>query len=1006
MDTFLRSIAKAYVNRYNDGLSDVCFVFPGKRAGSFFLNHVKELIGNNPMMLPAVTSIADFIESLSERVIDSRLDEICLLFDIYRKMQLSQKADVVPFDKFQSWADTMLSDFNDVEMYCVNPESLFRNVRILKNIKSNYLTDEQMNVMRQYFGFNDLFYNDTSHLWQHYTGERSIKKKFLTLFDSLGILYKEFCDILESRGLTFSGRAYTQALENIKRLGTEAFPYKRIVMVGFNALTTVEFLIFKELKKLKSFTTSGETQPLADFYWDCTGVPLSFEDNIGRHFVAQNRKHFPSIFDISDSDCAVLPAVMESISAPSGVAQAKIAGQIVNDILKKHKNQEDDDFEEADIAVILPDENMLLPMLYSLPVEIDDVNLTMGYPFSLTSVSAFFSLLETYQKNLKSLSGRWMARTNDITSLLSNPVTELFISPSLCLTMTSEIKEKRRNFTDVDNLMAQSEGCKILFNPLGRKATSVMAFDYLARVLTTINERIEESDYFKDSKTKNLDQTNTEVYIDALRCLQTAFETYSINANATTAFGMVNRLLASEAIRFEGEPLHGVQVMGPLETRCIDFAYIVIPSMNERIYPRRLHSRSFIPAVVRRGHGMATTRFQEAIFTYYFYRMISRAREVYLIYDSRTEGLHSGSPSRFILQLQHLYAKNHITNHRFRFILDAPQPNKVEVTKTPEIMRILEQYFTPGSGKALSASALNRYISCPLRFYLNDIRKINKDYSYMDGLQGADQGKIIHKALQDIYLGLSLNKPPFSITHDQLLKTASDSKLIKDKVIEAINSEYYNSSDTPLSTPDAEIDFFVPQLCESLKSVLMHDARLALHSPFLFLSAEKREFYTLKFNDGLKANFLYIIDRLDCLNPAESDTQWRIVDYKTGGYDIDASDMAQLFDYDHPDEAFQLLLYAILLKKKSGTTQNISTVIYDITKMGNPDRECMFYPKIGASKILEVGEVEEDFMSMLNDKLNQMLNPEIPFRQAPHESESCRYCPFAHSVCGIANKEA
>ena len=201
--------------------------------------------------------------------------------------------------------------------------------------------------------------------------------------------------------------------------------------------------------------------------------------------------------------------------------------------------------------------------------------------------------------------------------------------------------------------------------------------------------------------------------------------------------------------------------MGPLETRCLDIPYLVIPSMNERIYPRRMDRKSFIPAVIRRGFGMATTQFQEAIFTYYFYRMISRARGVYLIYDSRTEGLHSGSPSRFILQLRHLYARNRVRFTRYNFQTTPARPELVTVAKTGDIPQEIDRYFRQDLDKNeirhLSASSLNRLISCPLYFYISSLRRIDQDTKPSDGMTSADIGSVVHNALQHIYLSMAEN---------------------------------------------------------------------------------------------------------------------------------------------------------------------------------------------------------------------------------------------------------
>lgn len=997
MESFLRSLAKAYITRYEGDLCDVCFVFPGKRAGAFFLRHVKECTVAKTAILPAVTSISDFVEQLSGKVVDSRIDQICLLFDIYRRIKRNQQAKPVTFDKFQSWADTMLADFNDVEMYRVNPEALFRNVRQLKNIRSNYLTDEQMKVLKQYFGFSDFYNASDRHLWRHYDGNGPMTKRFLTLFDYMGDLYTEFCAALDKRGLTFSGRAYSQALDALAGNPADVLPYRRVVLAGFNALTTVEFLIFKTLGKANITLDDGSSQPLADFYWDCTGVPLGFDDNIGRHFIENNRRNFPSLYDLSESDCPSLPQKIVAIASPSGVAQAKISGVLLDDILKRKKAEEHSGTDAADVAVVLPDENLLLPVLYSLPAHLREVNLTMGYPFSMTTVANFVKLLETYQLNLRLKNRIWTARASDADALLSNPLASLLLGEEICSSLSATITDRRRLTVPVDILTAHDGMCRLLFMPLGTHATSDIALRWLMDILTALDGAMDGGSG-QDLRLRRLDHSHVLLYADAVRRLSDAFKRYGIAAGARATFRLTSGLLAGEMVRFEGKPLVGVQVMGPLETRSLDFRYLIIPSMNERIYPRRLHQRSFIPAVVRRGFGMATTRFQEAIFTYYFYRMISRAKEVYLIYDSRTEGLHSGSPSRFILQLKHLYAKGHVDFRRYRFDIDARHRMPVNVSKTPEILSMIEDYFTPGSGKALSASSLNNLISCPLRFYLQNLRMVNKEHKTLDGLQGNDLGSIVHAALESVYKDL-----PDRIVPAMLLKSASDNRFMRETVTAAINREYYRNMDNPQQAPDDDIALFLPNIEEMVRNVMLYDTSIA---PFTFISAEKRESLTLTLPGGTTVNFLYIIDRVDCTDPADPHTPLRIVDYKTGTFNVETESIEQLFESDHADTLVQLLLYSYLYGVSTGTTRPLSPVIYNVPKMydaHSPD--ALARPKIGKTTLTDVTGVMTPFLEMLEKTLTALRDPDTPLRQAPDGARTCAYCPFAKAVCGITIKK-
>lgn len=1079
METFLESIARVYARDYKGKLEEVLFVFPGKRAGGFFLRELYCLNGQGTMLMPAVASFADFVETLSGRIIDSRIDLICRLYKIYgdiwaeeHKDEKDPGKDMASFDRFRSWAETMLSDFNDVEMYQVNAEALFTNVSRLKAIKSTYLTPEQLEVMRDYFGYTE-FYEDSDRMWQHYRGNiggavNEKRQRFLSLFDLMGRLYVHLCESLERDGLTFQGRAYTQALRALGDDPAKVLPYKRVVMVGFNALSTVEYLIFEKLQKARATLDDGSIQPLGDFYWDLTGAALAHPDNIGRHFVAKNMKAFPSIFDISACRHAGLPGRLEVISSPSGIAQAKIAGGIVRKIVTEHGPQLAVD---ADIAVVLPDENLLLPMIYSMPkIEVEaegengDIkteqkrpegedapkvmenvpfNITMGYPFKVTSVASFMALLENLQRGYRyEADGTAKARTADVDALLSNPLSTILITWEHSHGLFRRLEKRARATVPYTFFMeycqekkdemdkADRDAILSLFKPLHRNAKSKETLAYLHSQLEVLENHIEERDENNqrvrhDRRLKSMDSAHVLLYLAALRQLQEAFTSYGIDASARTTFRLYNNLMAGEQVRFQGEPLEGVQVMGPLETRCLDIPYLVIPSMNERIYPRRLDRKSFIPAVIRRGFGMATTQFQEAIFTYYFYRMISRARQVYLIYDSRTEGLHSGSPSRFILQLEHLYAQGQVRHTQYNFTTIPAKAEPVAVAKTGDIPGKIDLYFTrTPAGKVdkyLSASSLNALIKCPLYFYLNNLRKVSEEAKPAEGIKASDIGSIIHKALQTTYL--RMGHYPIHVTR-QLLDAAMDEKEIEKHVLHAINTEYYYGEETRRGkqltdeelnqTPEADMQSLMPHMEATVLNVLRHDRIHAGTDGFDILEMEESHKVTVPLSDGSNVNLTYIIDRVD-----RKGDQVRIVDYKSGGYKEKAADMDKVFGKKEggidPDGSayslFQLMLYSYLWMRDNPDkfTGTVLPLIYDLTEMADPAKgeKPAQLEKINSRDFRNVDLTgkHDEFMQQFEHLLADLRDPDEPFRQAPEGANACTYCPFAKPVCNRSVNE-
>lgn len=994
MIPFLKSVAKAYSSRYGD-LSEFCFLFPNKRSGTFFLKYLGEQAADDcPIIAPEVRTISDFVADLSGRVVASRLDLIFLLYECYREeLGLDDSDDDVAFDSFRTWGETVLSDFNEVDLYLADPEEVFKNVKDYRDIASNFLTEEQKMVMTEYFGHTD--FGDTSKFWKSFdtgsSGKLSgVKTKFQYLWRILAPLYRRLSKKLEERGLSTSGGVYRIALEKLREQGREVLPWKHMVMVGFNALSTVESSIFAELRDSEPY--EGH-ESFADFFWDATGPILTGEVNSASKFVVSDIRHFPcpqwALPYLKECDNAKLPETLRICASPSNSIQVKIAGTMLAELRDRLSG---DVFKDAKVAVVLPDENLLLPMLYSLPQGMGDVNLTMGYPFRLTSVVSFVSLLRRLFHNIRRNSGETAFYHRDLRSFLAHPFSHACFSTTAVNRTVGILNRYHKATMTLEELREVSPKMADMLSGMtpGLKGNDVAA--YLDSVLALVAESISASG--NGMIKSKLEISHIELYRDALRRFSDILDEYKVRMKTSTVFKLVDRILAGEKVGFEGEPLTGLQVMGTLETRSIDFDYIFILSANERVLPLRARTRSFIPDSLRHAFGMPPSNYAEGIFAYYFYRMISRAQEVTLLYDARSSsGMRTGSVSRYLLQLRHLYAKDKIKEIDWKFILSGRQPYDPSVEKVPEIQEKISNYFSGDNVKNLSATALNTYRECEVRFFYRYVMGLNTDPEPSEFIDSISVGNILHAFMLEIYLPEGKRKhylpTPELITRRHIEELIGDEAGLWRRMTRIVNKLHYNRQGEDIDIPlTGASELVATNILRQVVSILNHDL---IYTPFLIHGLEIDEKITVELPSGKTANFKFAIDRLDEV-VIDGKRVLRIVDYKTGTIKLEAADMDDLFMGDYKGEQiFQLCIYGWLLRKR-GYDKGFDTIRLEIYDANDIDSSKPNIPVIAGERYGNYLEIEDEF----NDRLCNMLMSLIEKTRfdAPPTDDTCRMCPL------------
>ena len=1065
---FLQSIATAYASRLSaqerSRRAEYCFVFPNKRAGTFFLKYLRDAMPD-ASIAPCVTTISDLVADLSGRFIDNRIDLLFILYRAYcRLLDPEEKAgEIVSFDSFRRWGDTVLRDFNEVDIQNVDPEKIFKNVADFKEITSSFLTDEQRAVMEEYFGYRLRDY-DTSSLWldsgnsylpsenseNSPTSESSensqssgssskadIRAKFISLWKVLAPLYRAFHARLAELGLTTSGGAYRLALRNLSdAIDSDdpsklrrMLPYDKIVMIGFNALSMSERALFSLMQSIPSPADPDER--LTDFIWDSTGPILSDRDNSAGRFVAINRRDFPQPDWIrsyaSKSDTSTLPSRLIRVAAPSKVMQVKIASERIADLMKEIGEQP---FREAKVALVVPDESLLLPLLYSLPKNIKELNLTMGYPLRLTAVTSFLQLLRSLQLMRRDSSQYQGYAFDQLRDLLSHPYSHsLFTSPRISA-FCHEMERRHARVVRIDDLRALGPNAMRVLAPIPADASPAEVIAYLDNVLAIIGESIDGSGNSETSGNSilkgDLELCHVRAWRDALRIFADSITEHGIRMNTASTLAEAYRLLRAEIVAFEGEPLKGLQIMGMLETRALDFDHVIIIGLNDRTIPGRQRQRSFIPNIIRAGFGMPPNTYQEDLFGYYFYRLLSRTSDATMIFDNRVSGL-TGGESRYLLQLRYLYARDRLKDAEYKFTLTPRRSIEHMIEKTPKVMEALERYRRdPRSGerrKNLSASLMKKFTACELKFYFQGVLDINDDPAPTKAIDPITYGNIIHAVIEELYLPDPATRgkwlePPILLTAEKIDSLiANRDGMIERLLRRHINADHYRLLPDELDTPlEADAEIIAAGMKSNILDVLRYDRGIA---PISLYGCEIKGDYNYTAPDGRRVNLTYIIDRVDKIDraddknkttaPADTDadstqtnaTTVRIIDYKTGSSHITADSIEDIFsDNYNNDNLLQLLIYSHLLNLSRIDAVlpplRMQPMIYPVGKLCSTSSQAalikQMVPSIGG-EYLEFADAALPEFTPRFDKMLDSIFSEGSFHGKVDDS-SCRFCPF------------
>lgn len=1017
MPSFLEEVSRQLLDKHRDHLADLTVVFPNRRAGLFF----REILSRDvqePGWLPRLLTFQDFIAELSSLRSPDRLTLIFMLYRIFLEKSGSKET----LDQFYFWGDLLIEDFNEIDKSLVRADDLFANLRDLKELDAryDYLTPEQRDLIARFWkGFSTHAAQDLSRP----------KQAFLTFWNVLYQVYATYRTHLQQLGLGYEGMMTRTVAESLGQQAADQ-PFPHLAFVGFNAFYPAEEKVVRwwvrqtgadVLWDVDAHYLEDPVQEAGMFFRRYRKLPdlgATFPERLPRHFYGRNDDS-PNGNSQSNGSLPQPTRDIHIIGVTLEVGQAKLVGNSLQKLIKQGN------FVPERTAIVLPDQNLLFPVLHALPPDILRVNVTMGYPLRNTSLYSLIEQLLRLQEGKRARTSAAEGRTDyefhhtSLLAVLRHP----YVSPidrNEIQSLIRQIEDENRIYVPTGELH-RTPFLRMLFQPLLEVQET---FTYLLQLLKNLHDHIaidplpavQTQDMGRPSAASQPNDPEPDLILPVLEKeliyhlyihvnrLQALAEENQFQFEQPTFLKLFRQLMQSLRLPFTGEPLRGLQIMGVLETRNLDFDHVFILSANEGIYPPREVGNSFVPGNLRRGFGLPTPDYQDAIYAYTFYRLLHRAKTVYLIHNTEDTPTLSGEMSRFLYQLIYesevqadgtYYYPDAQGDFRIqRHTLSAPvrtiPPTPITIEKDTDVLERLHVYTESGTS-GLTPSALNTYLDCRLKFYYKYVAGLQESEGVQDEVDPAVFGNVLHKAMERVYQNYVERTGQTTITAEAIAHWKG--KALDQAVQEGFREHFRGRPDGEVSLEGRNLIAY-DIVRKMAARILAMDAHYA---PFEIVSLERESDlgYSLMLpvpvaEDAVRVRLKGIIDRVD-----RKDGLVRVLDYKTGRDEKKIKSITSLFDRDDLQRnkaAMQALFYALLyISQAEEAGERITPGLVNAKELFGQD----FDPRLILDKhpIDDFRPYQAEFTEALTQLLAELFNPDVPFGQT-EDTKKCDYCPF------------
>lgn len=932
MEKFINKVAKKIFSSRNGDLEGVIIVLPGKRAGTFLKKALSELT-NKPLWSPKIYSIESWVEEISGFAILDRTSLVFEMYSSYISVFPSNKFDT--FEEFIKWAPAMLSDFNEIEAYIKNPETLFSYLHDTKKIEHWSLDN---------------------------TKPSDAVLKYLKLWSLLNNLFKHFKSRLKKQSVAFQGMAYKKASENINVWIKENRLKKRSVFyVGFNAMNPCEEHIMKVLL----------SEGIAEVFWDADEYYVCDEKQEAGKYLRRYKKwkELKKIgFNWLSSELTNNKKI-RSFGVSKGVAQAQLAGKLINDFTKENT-------ELTDVALVLADENLLVPILDFLPDSVDKLNVTMGCSLRNTPLfSLFDSLFILHINALMFNRGDGVFYYADLFRVCEHPLFKNAKNEAELIKLKENLKRKNLSFPSKKVILSSCE------NTFSEWLSSIVDFDpknpfqlidNCLLIITLVKENL-------ITKNDSLELEQLYAFTKLFHKIKSLQKKYGFIKELKTIHKLYQESVKIDYLSYYGEPLSGLQIMGMLETRSIDFKHIILLSVNEGILPSTKNEQSFVPFNIRKEFGLPTYMDKDAIYAYHFYRLIQRCSCVTFIYNTQTDKMGLGEKSRFLYQLENELIPNYpekIFYERkiFTHPISPKIPENISISKNIDVIKRLHELV---SKKGFSPSTLNLYKNCPLQFYYEKVLNVKEPEELEEIIEANTLGSIIHQTLEELFK----NELNINLSSDML-------KVMLDKVPKK-TKEIFNKVYKQGQVDSGKNKLIYTAAEQFINSYISKELALIKSGKEIIIKGIEEVF---KYNINIEGfDFPFFLtgnaDRIDVLNG-----NLRIIDYKTGlvnPRELKSDDMKQIVRDPYYNKAFQVLFYAYLYHKKYPNNSSFKAGIISFRSLKNG-----FMPVIFNQKKNETF-INSTVLNIFEKELIVLIKELFDNKKDFHHNnrvEPCRFC--------------